>query len=618
MRHKQLLSPAKPRQNLVEYRFKLLFLPLFGLFAIVDVLIVSICWTFEPIATIIAGETIWLSILFVISILIVTILSTHLLVNKYYILLNSTGISGYDRWGRRAYIGWQEIIAVQPSQFQGTRSLCIRVMGRKNIHISPRFYQASQLLVDRVRELAGTEHILARALEKELSRPRRDFSKLQWWVIGAIALITSIYLIGGNIYAAAQEKPLEQAIANYVRQHPKTAPNQSAIELQALMAKLGLSVEAFGDGTEVKVKPDRAAIAEWNEIEPVFKKYLDEQLATKDSIEPVPDLLASYLKKHQPEIEAIETHLINYPISEWGSDPGWIANSDLQAGDSPYSQQMNSFPIWYVENMIMLNVLDKQSLPNTNIDRDLAAIEKIQQSFQTQTSLVSQLVARLGERRISDLVRRVDRIPSSWGNNLFSADRRAQMYSAIENHSMYTNRMLQNKTMFGQLLINNKSFARFIPGYFHFLRPQIRLKIVDRHREVIQGLAYWRNQNICRTNGREGIIPTAILGIDDYYNSTPYIASQYQKVLTSDLRWEATSTIRQVKSQLASGQKTDLITNEFNIPSQVCPGEKWTAKTKDGSVNIAFSHPPDWKALGVNNPVDIEPLAYTIKSIERG
>ncbi|WP_310481797.1 hypothetical protein [Chamaesiphon sp. VAR_48_metabat_403] len=618
MRQKQLLSPVKPSQNLVEYRFKLLFLPLFGLFAIVDFLVISICWTFEPIAKFIASQTIWISILLIISIFAIAILSTHFLVNKCCLLLTSKGISGYDRWGRRTDIGWQEIIAVKPYQFQGTRSLCIKVIGRKNIHISPRFYQTPQLLVDRVRELAGTEHILARALEKELSRPRRDFSKLQWWVIGAIALITSIYLIGGNIYAADREKPLELAIASYVRQYPKTAPNKSAIELQALMAKLGLSVEAFGDGTEVKVKPEQAAILQWQTIEPVFKKYLDKQLETKESIEPFPDLLASYLNKHQPEITAIETHLINNPIPQWGADPGWIEKSDLQAGDSPYSQQMNSFAVWYVENLTILNLLDKQSLPNTNIDRDLAAIEKIQQSFQTQPSLVSQLVARLGERRISDLVRRVDRIPTGWGNNLFSLDRHTQMYGSIENYSMFTNRKLQDKTMFGQILIDNKSFVRFIPAYYHFLRPQIRLKIVDRHREVMQGLAYWQKQNICRTNGADGIIPTAILGIDDYITSTPYLASQYRKVLSSDLRWEATSIIRQVKSQLASGQKVELATKEFNMPSKVCPGENWTAKSQDGAVNIAFSHPPDWQALGVNNPVDIDPLAYTIKPIDRG
>lgn len=618
MRQKQLLSPVKSSQNLVEYRFKLLFLPLFCLFAIVDLLVISICWTFEPIATIIAGQTIWISILLIILMFAIAILSTHFLVNKYRLLLTSKGISGYDRWGRQTDIGWQEIIAVKPYQFQGTRSLCIQVMGRRNIHISPRFYQTPQLLVDRVRELAGTEHILARALEKELSRPRREFNKFGWWVIGAIALITSIYLIGGNIYAADREKPLELAIASYVRQHPKTAPNQSAIELQALMAKLGLSVEAFGDGTEVKVKPKQAAIDRWQAIEPVFKKYLDKQLETKESIEPFPDLLKNYLKKHQPEIEAIETHLINNPIPQWGADTGWIEKSDLQAGDSPYSIPTNSLTIWYVENLTILNLLDKQSLPNTDIDRDLAAIEKIQQSFQTQPSLISHLAARLGERRISDLVRRVDRIPTGWGNNLFNRDRHAQMYSAIKNYSMYTNRKLQNKTMFGQILIENKSFARFIPGYYYFLRPQIRLKIVTRHREVMQGLAYWQKQNICRTNGSEGIIPTAILGIDDYITSTPYLASQYRKILSSDLRWEATSTIRQVKYKLASGQKVELVAKEFNIPSQVCPGENWTAKTKDGSINIAFSHPPDWQALGVNNPVDIEPLTYTIKSIDRG
>jgi hypothetical protein len=432
-------------------------------------------------------------------------------------------------------------------------------------------------------------------------------------------LTINIYLIGGNMYAAEQEKPLEQVIASYVRQYPKTAPNQSAIDLQTLMAKLGVSVGAFGDGTEVKVKPDQAAIAEWKAIEPTFKKYLDKQLETKELIEPFSDELTNYLKKHKTDIEAIETHLVDNPIPQWGSDIGWIEKSDLKAGDSPYSIGLNGFNLWYIENLMMLNVLDKQLLPNVDISRDLAAIEKIQQSFQIQSSLIPQLVARIGERRISDLVRRVDRIPTGWGNNLFSIDRHSPMYSAVENHSMNINRMLQNETIFSQILMDQKSPLRFIPGYYKLARPQIRLGVVARHREVQQGLDYWSKQNICRTNGQVGVIPISISGIDDneYQNTTPNLASQYQKVLRSDLRWEATNAIRQVKAKLAAGEKVDQVADELNIPSQVCPGEKWTAKATDGAVNLSFSHPPDWKALGVNNVVDIEPLVYKIKPLDR-
>jgi hypothetical protein len=497
------------------------------------------------------------------------------------------------------------------------RCLSIKTAGGKNIQFPTRMYQTSQLL-DRVRELAGSEHILVRALEKELSRPRRELTKLWCWTIGSIALTMSIYLIGGNMYAAEQEKPLEIAIATYVRQHPKTPPNQSAIELQTLMSKLGLSVEAFGDGSEAKVKPDKAAIAEWKAIESTFKKYLDKQLKTKEFIEPFSDELANYLKKHKTDIETIETHLIDNPVPQWGSDIGWIEKSNPKAGDSPYSTGINGFNLWYMENLMILNILDRQSLPNADISRDLAAIEKIQQSFQSQPSLVSQLVARIGERRISDLVRRVDRIPMGWGNNLFSIDRHSPMYSAVANYSMHINRMLQNETIFSQILINQKSPLRFIPGYYQLARPHIRLGVVTRHREVLQGLDYWSKQNICRTNGQVGVSPISISGIDDYDTSTPYLASQYQKVLRSDLRWEATSAIRQVKAKFATGQNVDRVAKEFNIPSQVCPGEQWTAKATDGAVAIEFSHPPDWKALGVNNPIDIEPMTYKIKPIDRG
>lgn len=180
-------------------------------------------------------------------------------------------------------------------------------------------------ILDRVRELAGEEHILVRALEKELSRPHYELTKLWVGVIGAIALTMSIYLIGGNMYAAEQEKPLEQAIASYVRQHPKTAPNQSAIHLQALMTKLGLSIEVFGDGREVKVKPGKLESTEWK------------------SIEPIPEKLVNYLKVHQTNINAIETQLINNPIPQWGSDSAWIEKSDPKGGDSPSSKWIDDY-----------------------------------------------------------------------------------------------------------------------------------------------------------------------------------------------------------------------------------------------------------------------------------
>jgi hypothetical protein len=618
MRRKKLISPEKPVQDLVEYRFKIMLLPFISISVAIFILAVFIVDFIElttgNIAKIATFDLMhWSSyilLLYPISLALLVKISDNIFV------FTSDEISGFSLWLRRTCIKWDRIATVKSYQVMGLRYLSIKALDGKNIHLATRLYKTSQIL-DLVRELAGEDHILVRALEKELSRPRYELTRLWCGVIGSIALTMSIYIIGGNMYAAEQEKPIEQAIASYVRQHPKTPPNQSAIELQALMTKLGLSVEAFGDGSEVKVKPEKTAISEWKAIELTFTKYLDKQLETKELIEPFSDELANYLKKHKADIAAIETHLIENSIPQWGSDLGWIEKSDPKAGDSPHiTKFINGFNLWYIENLMMLNVLDQHSLPNADISRDLAAIEKIQQSFQSEPSLFLQLISRIGERRISDLVRRVDIIPIEWGNNLFNIDRHSSMYSAVINYSININRILQSEGTFRQILIDENSPLRFIPEYYKLARPHIRLGVVARHQEVVKGLDYWSKQNICRTNGQSGLVPVSISGVDNYDTSTPYLASQYPKVLKSDLRWEATSAIRQVKAKLIAGEKVDRVAKDFNIQSQVCPGEQWTAKATDRAVNISFSHPPDWKALGVNNPVDIDPLTYTIKPIE--
>jgi hypothetical protein len=617
MRHKKLTSPEKPVSDSIEYQFKQLLLPNisyalsatilfsfgFGIFAAINTKSII-----EAVATLIG---------FSLSLLIVEALAVWFILKKSDIVMNSENISAVDYWYYRQCIGWQEITLVKQTQLFGIRCLSIKTADGRSVQIASHFYNSSKLL-DRVRELSGEEHILVRALEKELSRPRYELTKVWCWVIGSIALTISIYLIGGNMYAAEQEKPLEQAIASYVRQHPKTAPNQSAIELQALMTKLGLSVEVFGDGSEVKVKPDKAAIAEWKVIEPIFKKYLDKQ-KTQESVEPIPDKLSSYLKSHQADIDAIEAHLVNNPIPEWGSDSAWVEKSDRKGGDNPFSKLLNIFDLTNIENLMIINILDKYTQPNVDISRDLAGIEKIQQSIQAQPSLIGQWMSRIEERRISQLVKQVDLIPNGWGDNLFSSKRHQQMFDALEHNSMSITRALQDVTSFDQLLIEVNSPSRFIPGYYYFARPHIRLETIKQYRETHRVLAYWQEQNICRTDGRNGVSTastTAIFGNYNYAYGPMIVANQYPDVLRSDLRWELTTSVRQIKAKLVAGEKIEVTAKEFNLPSQVCSGESWTAKAKDGSVSIEFSHPPDWKALGVH-PDNIDPLTYKIEPIDR-
>jgi hypothetical protein len=620
MWRKKLISPEQPIQNLVEYRFKQYFLPIFSY-----AMAISISSTFlGAIFTLTQAKStiavIGDSIIFLLVLIFVETLLAYILPKICDIILTSEGISGLNLRLRRIGMGWQEITLVKSYQMLGMRCLYIKTEYGKNIHLPTRSYKTSQIL-DRVRELAGEDHILVRALEKELSRPRYELTKLWCGVIGSIVLTMSMYLISGNMYAAEREKPLEQAIASYVRQHPKTPPNQSAIELQALMTKVGLSIEVFGNGSEVKVKPDKAAISEWKAIDTILidnaKKQFDRR---EDSKELIPSQLSNYLKTHQADLQAIETHLINNPIPEWGSDSSWVQKSDPKAGDSPLrSKSMNYLCLATLQNLMIVNTLDKQRLPNIDISNDLVAIEKIQKSFQSQPSLIGQLISRIGEYRISRLARQLDKMPTGWGDNLFSQNRHSQIFRAILNEALINSRFFQSPDIFNRILTENRSPLRSIPGYYQLARPRIRLATVDRYMEIQERLIYWSNQNICRTDGESGVKPASKLGLKDYDGLsfiTPLdLASQYHKILTKDLLWELTTSVRQAKAKLATGQKVDFVAKEFNLPSKVCPGEHWTAKANDGNITIGFSHPPNWQALGIH-PDNIDPLTYTIKPSE--
>jgi hypothetical protein len=623
MRRKKTISPEKPVQVPVEDRFKLLFLPIFY-YAIAIAILFALLGT-VILMSLIQSTTagIWSSIVLLLCLLITETLVSFVLAKISNLILTPFGISGLNLWNRRTYIDWQEVTLIKPYKLLGVRCLSIKSVNGKNIYFSPCFYQTPQLL-DRVSELAGEEHILVRALEKELSRPRYELTKVWGWVIGSISLMMSIYLIGGNIYAADREQPLQQAIATYISQHPQTPPNQSAIELQALMTKLGLSVNVFGDGSEVKVKSTTAAIDDWKAIEVPLYTFINKRLEkTEDSLEPISKKILTYLKNHQTDLDAIETHLATNPIPEWGTD-GWIAQSDPKAENSPlFSQLINTGSITHLENLVIVNMLDRQQQQNTDFSRNLVTLEKLQKSIQSQQSLMGQLIRTIGENRISRLVRQIDspqaklnaRLPQGWGNKLFSSKRHASMLDAIEYESIVTNKFLLNPDLFDRLLVNYESPLQFIPKLSYLIQPRLRLAAVDRHQEVTKGVTYWRKQNICRTDGQSGIKQQ--LDFDDATISPTLLTSQYAKVIKQDLLWELTTGIRQVKAKLAAGQNADLAAKEFNLPSQVCQGERWTAKVTNGSVNIAFSHPPDWKALGMSNPAKSDSLTYIIKPIDR-
>ena len=117
---------------------------------------------------------------------------------------------------------------------------------------------------------------------------------------------------------------------------------------------------------------------------------------------------------------------------------------------------------------------------------------------------------------------------------------------------MITVRLLQSSGIFSQILNEFKNPLRFVPGYAHLTRPRVRLAAVELDLEVKKSLAYWSKQNICRTDGKSGMKSVEVAGLEDYRDlsiAAPLdLAIQYPKVSRSDLFWELTTGIRQVKA----------------------------------------------------------------------
>ncbi|MGB3236898.1 MAG: hypothetical protein WBB29_01295, partial [Geitlerinemataceae cyanobacterium] len=66
----------------------------------------------------------------------------------------------------------------------------------------------------------------------------KKFLKLLGRSAMGLAGILAIWIVGGNWLASRKEQEIEQDLAAFSQQFPKTEPNDSALKLAELMAKL--------------------------------------------------------------------------------------------------------------------------------------------------------------------------------------------------------------------------------------------------------------------------------------------------------------------------------------------------------------------------------------------
>ena len=621
MRQQHLFTPLQSTFDRQKYIFKPSFLRIYSLISVITILFDMIGEIISPIISTAPAKNIPLLILaYSLFLLVLLPLSILVPLRSIKIVVNKTGIIRTGLWHRPIYIDWDDMILVKSDRLKTEGVLHIQSItsASKTIELSW-LYDLSKMLIA-TKKFTGNDRPLTIALEKEVLLPRQNPAKMLWRIIIGIIIILSIWLIGGNLYADYREKPLNQAIANYVHQHPKIAPNQAAIDLQASVAKLGIPLVGFGDGSKATVKPDNLATQEWKTILPILDEYVPKQLLnkTEDLFSPPPTKLHAYLNSHQAEIAAIQNQLASNNLPSWGSDSGWIEHSDFNAGDGANTDRSYSYNMFHFSRLLIANIFDWQLSSNRDISRQLNTIKNLNHSIQNQPGFYEQIMSTLFERDIYKLFRHFELTPLDWKENLSDSKRIEMTQVGIEHELLFQVRLIQDpKILMGLAEINNRFKYPFIYllKYHHIARPYTRLMAVDYYQKSQQSLLFWRSQNICRTSGYNGdtSVPDGVLGLQ-------VLSHSYITFMTNELDRELTSSIRQIKSPIRSGESIDRVANEFKLASQVCLGEGWLAKVNDGTVTIFLSHPPNWTALGLNEKNNTDRLTYKInpKSIKAG
>jgi hypothetical protein len=601
-----LISLATAPQNQVKYQLKSLFWPTYYYYLAVTILAVLVGEMFSPTLTSMKSIYRYVFIPWLLYISIAPLLATWFLRKLFVVGISSEGLNGHGFFGKSRYISWHDISLVKIFTFLGIRSLQIN----KNIYLASYFYGNSKIL-NLVREYAGEEHPVVRALEKESLHPYRNPAKRPWQIISSIALIVSIWLIGGNLVAAHLEQPLEKAIASYLKNHTRTEANQSAIDLNALIAKLGIPANSNDDLSKAKVPPAKSIILERKTIKKISDKYLDQLYSAEDSIKPLPIQLTKYLEEHQSDINKITNYLISSPLLDWGNTADFDTLEKRRTNISK-GKEISLWGVSEFQKLMIINTIHKQSYSDVDISKDLQAIAKIQLSFQQQEGFAGQISSNFGSLRIAKLVQNFDKIPEEWGSSLFDHNHSQKMLTALKNNSMYISEESYDPTGYDSLQKYSTKPLAQLAKYNHLFKPYLRLLAADDYNKIDEVLSYWRKQNICRADGNLKVATRpSILNVYDGASWPEVDGHIYLWVPTLDLNWELAKSVREVKALLKMGQSTNQIAREFGLQSQTCPGEHWSAKAKSNGITISLSRSPNWERLGLKDS-RAKSMTYTI------
>ena len=443
---------------------------------------------------------------------------------------------------------------------------------------------------------------------------------LRWFVPSVIGLL-AIWMIGGNFIASQQEKEIEQDIQEFVKRFPDTEPNDSALKLRALMAKLGIS----GGGTPefpidaYTISHPDFAVSEskrqaFEEIREELGNYLNTLISKpNDNVDPIPDQLRQYLIDNAEYIEAIRQHILNNEVPQWERDITSIVEGDYTFPLPSYFNLVN------LQNVILLDVLEKNSRGQLKQAEEMLEVSwRLNQSLRNEYYLISQLVVLIMGRYSTGVIRKLEYIPVEWQQRLLEHDYHQSVLISLETDFLFEFNFMRSSHLYLPLVYSTEEV--FSPEdlllalliKFPIFKPYRRFSAIDTYNIQIKRLAESKQQNICLSDSAasatidttpawwnipgQTIVPARFNG---HHRATQYM-----------LELELTQKILQVKAIAAKTGKWP--PSVPNMESEICPGVEWVYQVSpDGTMSISLSEQPEW----LTERREKLPLTYSTRRI---
>ncbi|MGK7927497.1 MAG: hypothetical protein AB4290_20020 [Spirulina sp.] len=447
---------------------------------------------------------------------------------------------------------------------------------------------------------------------------------LRWSILGCAGLLI-IWIVGGNWWASQSAKAIKEAIAERQERYPHQEANDSALQLHALTARLGLlplvSDRSSSTGaylsTQAPFVPSEEEHQAWRDIRSELDIYLSKQLLQPDeTIAPPPESLQRYLQNKIGDLETIQNYILNHESPQWSRD------MTLWLEGNPQARVPTFGGLFQLQKIFALLMLEQERLGNTEaVFKILEASWKLNDLFDEQYSLLPSVSEIIVRRYQMGSVRKLDRLPSNWQKRFLERDLRQSMLETLETEYIYSVSLISNYSS-----VSDETITAYYPYplktilYLDLIsKPYFTFSAIDTWQSSLDTFSKAEQHNICFEENYDVSEPARwnIPGL--IY--TPSLFGQFRKAQVSMLNVELTQKILKVKElALQQGKWPQSVPD---LESEICPGATWIYQvTDDGQMSLSLSQTTEYlrqrqKKEEGNRKIffDILPLEYKTDKI---